>query len=360
MQMTDGRGLISGGYNNFNRTVTRESWLGEAFPEWGTFLNQQIRDAIVPKGQVSLWWCGGCSWVVKTDAGGVFWIDQFAGGSGYTSKEYCGVCKQDGAASHNWLRLNPQVIDPWKFDRLDGCFISHVHQDHCDIYSVKAASQTTECGFYGPKTVAAKLAEFEVPGKRIHTAIVGRSVEVPGAKVHFVINYDDTAIRTGGGQVLPYEDCCVSFLFETSGGTLLFMGDTWYNDGYVHLAREFDIDVAIFDIGHNHPGAFDKMTPYDGARLGEALNAKLLIPDHYDNLAHCAGDPNQIVEQFERIVRENTPEIKTVVMRHGGRFDFPKDKDIGRYRYPSGAIDIDPDRSETGKRLLESKQNNSK
>jgi len=47
-------------------------------------------------------------------------------------------------------------------------------------------------------------------------------------------------------------------------------------------------------------------------------------------------------------------------MRHGGRFDFPKDKDIGRYKYPSGAVDVDPDRSETGKRLLESKQNNSK
>ena len=99
----------------------------ECFPDWGTYLNNQIEAYEIPKGQVGLWWIGGASWVLKTDAGGIFWIDMFSGASGYTKLASCGVCRQTGADSLNWLSLLPHVIDPWKFKRLDGCFISVGH-----------------------------------------------------------------------------------------------------------------------------------------------------------------------------------------------------------------------------------------
>jgi len=352
IECSDGRGLTSGTYTNINRTITKDMWLREAFPEWGTFLNREIEKLEVSKGQVSMWWCGGSSWVLKTDEGGIFFIDMFSGGSGYTELSTCGVCRQSGADSSNWLRLNPQVIDPWEFKRLDGCFITHVHQDHCDIYSVKAALQTTNAKFYGPKVVTKRLQEFEVPDERITLAEVGKTIEIPGAKVHIMPCFDDTAIRTGGAAgLLDYDDACVCFLFETSGGNILFMGDTWYNDGYSYFSQFFDIDVAIFDMGYNHPGATDKMTPYDCVRLGKALNAKVLIPDHYDNLAAMAWDPSVIVNQFERIATEMTPEIKTVIMQCGGRFDYPKDQDIKHYRYKPGAVGVDINRVDTYKKM---------
>jgi L-ascorbate 6-phosphate lactonase len=136
---------------------------------------------------------------------------------------------------------------------------------------------------------------------------------------------------------MPYEEAACCFLFKTSGGNILYMGDTWYHDGYVSIKHNYNIDVAIFDMGSNAPGATDKMPPYDCARLGPALGAKLLLPDHYDNWANTAGDPDLLVRQFERTVAENSPEIKTMIMRCGGRFDYPADKDKGRYRYPDGS-----------------------
>lgn len=351
---TDGRGLISGTYQNANHELTRESWMEEVFPTWGLFLNREIENFEVPAGQVSIWWCGGASWVLKTDAGGIFFIDQFCGGSGYTELSSCGVCRQAGADSMNWLRLNPQVIDPWKFNRLDGCFITHVHQDHCDIYTVKATMQTTDCPYYGPEIVQTRLREFNVPDDRINCVHVGDVIEIPGAKVRVLPCYDDTAIRTGGKkELLDYDDACVCFLFETSGGNILFMADTWYNDAYASFPEFFDIDVAIFDMGYNYPGATDKMTPYDCARLGLALQAKVLIPDHYDNLAHCAWDPSVLVDQFERLVPEIAPECKTVIMQCGGRFDYPKDQNIGRYRYHSGMIGQDKRRIASYRKLEE-------
>lgn len=336
IKKTDGRGIIAGDYVNVNKDITREDWIMDCFPEWGTFLNKQIESYQVPKGQVTLWWLGGPSWVLKTDVGGIFFIDVYSGPSLYTSDYYCGVCKQSGAESIDWLRLNPQVIDPWQFNRLDGVFCTHIHQDHCDIYTIKAALKTTDCKFYAPPNAAEKLKTLDVPEDRLVVANVGEFVKIPGAEVEFLINYDDTAIRTGvsGNQVWPYEQAAVSFLFKTSGGNILFLGDTWMNNGYVAIGQKYDIDVAIFDMGHNAPGATDKMSPADCARLGETLNAKVLIPDHYDNWANTASDPELLCYQFERLVQENTPDIKTVILRCGAKFDFPKDQNIKRYRYP--------------------------
>lgn len=343
---TDGRGFLAGDYLNMDHPMDKRQWQEDCFPEWGTFLNREIENFAVPKGQVALWWCGGPSWMLKTDEGGIFFIDQYCGPSMYTSLYYCGVCKQSGAESINWIRLNPQVIDPWEFKQLDGVFCTHAHQDHCDLYAVKAALQTTDAMFYAPPIAAKKLKGFSVPDERITVAKVGESVKVKGAEVEFLICYDQTAIRTGSGDVnISFEDAACCFLFKTSGGNILFMGDTWYHDGYVAIRANYDIDVAIFDMGSNAPGATDKMPPYDCARLGQILNAKLLIPDHYDNWANTAGDPDLLVRQFERIVEENTPEIKTMIMRPGGRFLYPADQDKKRYRYPDGSEFYDFEKS---------------
>jgi L-ascorbate 6-phosphate lactonase len=334
---TDGRGLLWGGYLNSDHPITRDVWLNEAFPEWGTYLNKVIENYEVPYGQVSLWWCGGPSWVLKTDAGGIYFIDLNCGPSHYTTYEYCGVCKQAGADSINWLRLNPHVIDPWGFKKLDGVFITHTHADHCDIYTVKAALQMYDCKFYTSPEAAKRLREFQVPEDRLVVGKWHESVQVPGTEVVFAPCYDATAIRTGGGQNLPFEQACCSFLFKTSAGNIMFLGDTWYHDAYIEVPLRYQVDVALFDMGSNAPGATDKMTPYDCARLGQILKAKVLIPDHYDNWVNCAGDPDLLCNQFERIVAENTPHIKTVIMQCAGQFNYPQDQDMKRYRYPDGS-----------------------
>ena len=351
VEKTDGRGIVSGKWIRTNRPMTLERWILESFPEWGTFLNQWIENYEVPKGEVALWWCGGPSWVLKSDEGGIFLIDQWCGPSHYTTIDYCGVCKQNGAPSMNWLRLNPQVIDPFSFHRVDGVFCTHVHNDHCDIYTVKGTMQTTDAVYVAPPETTNRLREFEVPEDRIVTAHVGESIRLPGVEVEFLYNFDDCATKTGDGADQPYEDVATSFLFKTSAGNILFLGATWYNDAYVAIGERYDIDVAIFDIGWNEPGAFDKMTPYDAARLGKALHAKVLIPDHWENWANSSSDPDMLINQFERLAAECCPECKTVIMRCAGQFNYPKDQDIKRYRYPTQSENFRLAYSSYGKKL---------
>jgi L-ascorbate 6-phosphate lactonase len=339
----DGRGIISGDWLNQYHDITKEDWYHDCFPQWGLLLNNHIQNYQVPRDEVAMWWCGGPSWVLKTDEGGIFFIDQYSGPAMYTERHYCGVCNQSGAKSINWIRLNPQIIDPWEFKRLDGVFCTHKHQDHCDIYTINAALKTTNTKFYAPPVAAEKIKGMGVPSDRLIVSKVGGSVKLPGAEVEFLYCFDTTAIQTGGGSELPYDEVATSFLFKTSGGNILFLGDTWFHDGYVAMGRKYKIDVATFDMGWNASGATDKMTPYDCARVGQILNAKVLIPDHSDNWINTASNPDMLCKQFVDIVKQNTPHIKPVILKVGAQFNYPRDADNETfYRYPDDLYQTHP------------------
>ena len=197
-----------------------------------------------------------------------------------------------------------------------------------------------------------KLKGFKVPEERIHMAKVGETIQGKGCEIEVLHCFDDTAIRTTKNEdVLPYELACCSYLFKTSGGNIMFLGDTWFSDGYVGIGNSHDIDVCIFDLGFNAPGATDKMTPYDCCRVAQNLKAKVMIPDHYDNWANCAGDPSVLTRQLEYLAPDICPDTKTVIMACGGRFLYPQDQDIKRYSYPDGSEDYHFERGEFAIRM---------
>jgi len=103
------------------------------------------------------------------------------------------------------------------------------------------------------------------------------------ATVKVLINYDEIARRTG----VPWPARTSASRRSVSSSrpmaehplprdssttTVQGLGDT------------HRIDVTICDMGHNAPGATDKMTP-GHLPVGQALRTKVLIPDHYDNWA---------------------------------------------------------------------------
>jgi L-ascorbate 6-phosphate lactonase len=317
-----------------NREMTRSRWLEECFPPWGTFVNHQIEQTVPEKGKVALWWFGGPSWALKSNHD-TFLIDNYAGPSTVTRHANCGVCQTTGADRLHWLRLNPQVIDPWKFKRVDACFCTHHHADHCDIYTVKALLETSECLFVGPKMTCQLLRNWDVPEERIKEVRYGDTLKFDDTEVLVEKNYDEMVVMTttgldGVSGEINLEDAAVTFIFKTSGGNVAFLGDAVYHNGFSGVGQRNEIDVTILDMGHNAPGGTDKLSPFDAFRVAQALRTKVLIPDHYENWASSVIDP----EQLEWIVQQNDPGIKTVILKAGAMFIYPDDQDIGRYKYP--------------------------
>ena len=47
--------------------VTRESWILGTFPEWGTWLNEEIAETVVKPNTVAMWWLGNMGLWIKTE-----------------------------------------------------------------------------------------------------------------------------------------------------------------------------------------------------------------------------------------------------------------------------------------------------
>lgn len=329
-------GVMDGGTIGLPRKMTRDIWLQEVFPEWGHYLNREIAEFAVKPGTGCMWYFGGPSWALKSQDGAVFLVDLYAGPSLFTDKSYCGVCKTSGAEKLWWMRLNPHVVDPWKFARLDAVCITHQHQDHMDFYTISAALQTTDCKFIAPPEAAQRMkANMGVPADRLIVAKVGESVQIEDMKIDFAPNFDVIATKTGFTTPVPFAEVAVSYIFNTEGGNVAFLADTLYHNGYRMVGQKYDIDVVTMNMGNNGPGYTDKMSPWDVWRISEALNTKVVIPMHHDNWANCYEDPSYLEYIVARKSAEPLhPKIRTVVLYPGARYIHPDDQDIGRYNYP--------------------------
>ncbi|MCW4032230.1 MAG: MBL fold metallo-hydrolase [Candidatus Bathyarchaeota archaeon] len=309
--------------------LTKEDWLKACFPEWGTWLNKRIEKTKVKDKSVALWWTGACGFFIKTKEANLI-IDQYSGPSLYTSfEDGCGVCRQSGAERIEWLRTFPHVIDPWEIKELDVILITHFHPDHCDPYAVIPMLKKTTAKFIGPELVCSKLKEFGVPENRIIKVKWGSKVKVKDTEILATETADRTLLFSGKQLPKDMEEGAVCYLIKTPAGNIFHNGDSHYANMFYRIGKEHKVDVALLQFGQNPPGVTDKMTTHDAYRVAEALDAKLLIPMHYD-WANMQGDPTEI----ELLVKRNAPWIKTAILQPGCKFEYPTDVDIGKCKYP--------------------------
>ena len=55
--------------------LDRDDWLRNTFPEWGTWLNEEIDAEVVPEGKLVMWWLGCTGIWFKTPGGADFTVD---------------------------------------------------------------------------------------------------------------------------------------------------------------------------------------------------------------------------------------------------------------------------------------------
>jgi N-acyl-phosphatidylethanolamine-hydrolysing phospholipase D len=99
-----------------------------------------------------------------------------------------------------------------------------------------------------------------------------------------------------------------SYLIKTSGGhTIYLSGDTAYFDGFEQLGTEFNIDLAIFNVGAYEPRWFmapSHMNPRETVQAFKELNARKLLIVHWGTFR--LGDepvhfpPIQVKEELKK------------------------------------------------------------
>jgi len=99
-----------------------------------------------------------------------------------------------------------------------------------------------------------------------------------------------------------------SYLIRTSSGyTIYISGDSAYFDGFEQLGKEFDIDLAVFNLGAYEPRWFmapSHMNPRETVRAFKELNARKLLVVHWGTFRlgnePVHFPPLQVKEELEK------------------------------------------------------------
>jgi L-ascorbate metabolism protein UlaG (beta-lactamase superfamily) len=80
-------------------------------------------------------------------------------------------------------------------------------------------------------------------------------------------------------------------------------GDTLWFDEMIDMLKPFAVDVAILPINGNDPSrkVAGNLNCEEAARLGKMINAKCVIPCHYDMFTFNTANVNDFINEAEKI-----------------------------------------------------------
>ena len=347
--------------------ITRESWIMGTFPEWGTWLNEEIENEEVKPGTVAMWWLGCTGIWFKTPGGCNLTVDLWAGNGkrthgdgkmkpGHQMANMCG-----GRMMQPNLRAVPFVIDPFAIKQVDAVLATHSHQDHMSAeyaaHVIKSGMTTTnEKGeevpvpFIGPKKSVELWQKWGVPADRCITVKPGDTIKIKDVEIVALDSFDRTCLVTTDDTsenreeltgICPtdMDDKAVNYLIKTPGGNIYHSGDSHYSIYFAKHGKDYDVDVAFGSYGENPVGMADKMTSVDILRMAEALRAKVVIPIHYDVWTNFMADINEIRVLYDMKKDRLDYKFHPFFWEVGGKYVYPTDKDKKAYHHRRGFED---------------------
>ena len=198
-----------------------------------------------------------------------------------------------------WLNGNPKAAcKPSDIEKVDIVCVTHDHGDHLgDSIEICKRTGATFIGTYELASYAQKHGVENTMGFNI-----GGSVEVKGIRITMV-----QAFHTSGSGAPT------GFIISGEGKTVYHAGDTGIFGDMRLIGELYKPHVALLPIGDYYTmGAFQAS---EAVRL---IKPKIVVPMHYMTFPVLA----QSAEEFLRLVKEKTPEVKVVVLNPGESFEF--------------------------------------
>jgi L-ascorbate 6-phosphate lactonase len=223
-------------------------------------LRQQIHRHKVPPGKVALWWLGQNGWILKSPAGKIITIDPYL----------TNACKAVGErAGINMDRLVPPPLAPCDLAGVDAYVMTHGHEDHLDPQTLLPYRAAGGRGpFVAPPETCDKLRKLGVPDSEIEMIWPNKE-----------FTCCDVTLR--GTFAIPFgaDDMThMGYIVKLAKGpTIYFTGDTRYHEVLSSCVAHHKPDVLVTVIN-----PFANLDPGQAARLAKDIDAKVVIPVHYD------------------------------------------------------------------------------
>lgn len=243
---------------------------------------------------IVLWWLGGSSWVLKSRET-VIYVDLFT-----------------GPAPTNTItkltKVTPDLVDPDMIMRVDVVLSTHEHIDHCHRESLMPIYRNTKAVFAGAYSSARLFEEWGIDESRMVRLKPFQEFNIPDVNI----------------RATPSKDCAdedaVGFLIQTQGVTLFDSADSLYFPGFEEIGSMAQIDIALLNFFRDPPDLdmTTTMTPAEVVQAAIDLNAKIVIPKHWDIWEELKGDPFEVAELLKG------SRIECKILEPGEAFRFEK------------------------------------
>lgn len=129
---------------------------------------------------------------------------------------------------------------------------------------------------------------------KTHGMNLGGSFNFPFGKVKLTLAHHSSSTSDG-----IYTGSPAGVIISAEGKTIFHAGDTALFYDMKLIGEINNIDYAFLPIGDNFTMGID-----DAVKAAEFLNAKTIIPIHYNTFDEIKGDPNEFKRKIESIGRE--------------------------------------------------------
>ena len=239
--------------------------------------------------RLHIWWLGQSGFLLQY-AGSHLLFDPYLSDS--LSRKYAGTNKPH-------VRTSERVIDPARLTMIDVVTSSHNHTDHLDAETLRPLLSTNPA-----LQVVIPEANRAFVSDRLQCDLDwpvglndGQSITLGPFTIHGIPAAHSELERDDAGRCK-----FMGFVVEIDAGNgepfcVYHSGDTLWYDGMEAILRPFAVDVAFLPINGNKPErrVAGNLDPDEAARLGLAINAKLVVPHHYDLFEFNTADPNDFL-----------------------------------------------------------------
>lgn len=260
---------------------------------------KQVRQFQVPEGSITLWWLGQAGFIVKSPGGKIVAIDPYLSNSCKAIGDQCGF---------DMDRLVAPPILPADLLGVDAYAMTHSHQDHLDPETLGPYRAAGGVGpFVAPPETIEKLLSMGVPQNQTAMIWPNRSFTVGDLTLRATF-----AIPFAGDDLTH-----VGYLVSIENGPRFYVtGDTGYHEILADSMAPHKPDLLATVINP----AFHNMSPAEAATLACKVDAKVVIPCHYDLFASNSLPPELLSTNLKMLGIGDRYQL----LEHGRPFTFPR------------------------------------
>ena len=255
--------------------------------------------------QFHLWWLGQSGFLLQWKGKRIL-IDPYLSDS--LTKKYLTTDKPH-------TRISELVIRPELIKNISIVSSSHNHTDHLDAETLMPVLKNNPgVQFIIPEANITFVSERVKCEKNFLIGLNdGKSVTIDGFTFYGIPAKHNEIERDENGYCK-----FMGYVIEFGKYKIYHSGDTLWFDTMVDLLKPFNVDIALLPINGNKPDrkVAGNLDCKEAAQLAKAINAKYVIPCHYDLFEFNTADVNEFVEEAEK---NNQP---YAVLKGGVKFSY--------------------------------------